>query len=372
VTGGRGSESARIYDTRTGARIADGKYLGSGPVALDPDGVSFAVADGASPIRRFRLESGEEIGSAFESKSRVPRLMKFSPNGEWLTAHDPDGFNRVFDAETGRLRQTFAASVERFPLESKVDCDPNFFWWDQDGARAFYPTRNGYQVYDAKADKLDSIESLPRWILGVSPDGSVALTSINVGRIQVVGLKDGQRFGQPIELESNLSATLFHPDESTIAVGFVDGSVRFIDVSSGQWVGRSWHERNSIGALAFSVDGRLLLVGGHESATLLDLLDSDGTEPLVLPHASAIDTFALSPDGRQVLTGTVDGMACFWDLATGRPSGKAIRHDRAVAAAAFSPEGRQAGDLRRRLAQDDGRADRPESGSSQPGEKRGI
>jgi serine/threonine protein kinase/WD40 repeat protein/tetratricopeptide (TPR) repeat protein len=339
VTAGDNGEPARIHDIRNGARIAPQTFLGVRPVALHPDGVSFAVMDAGGTIRRFRFEDGGQIGELYESTGEYFGSLVFSPDGAFLLARSTQ--MRVFDVETGRI----VHSLNNVPLGKVPGVDGSaayLCWWSPDSSQFWVSTNTEVKRFDLRTGQFELVDGMPPFIHTVSPRQDLAVILAGRKRVQLVRLADGRPQDDPIDLAVEPRAMAFHPDGATLAIGHGDGSLRLIDVATGATHGCDWNAQSEIRALAFSHDGRRLLVGGRESAHLLNLMGGHAGESLVLPHESEVTTFELSADGNFIITGTTHGVSRRWDLRTGRLAGPALRLGGPVAAVGLTADGERA------------------------------
>lgn len=319
--------AVRFWDRFTGGPAASPRTIrekGKSPnvVAYSPDGTRLAIGrDGFVQI--WDIVADKERARSPIHPGRVSEIV-FAPDGRTLaTTGSADSRVRIWDADTGQLRRSFALDV--------VGLYPKPLAFSRDG-------------------KLLAMAGTPRLPGGRTrvPDGDL------------IGIWKLDRDGEPLIIreahEGWLFSLAFTPEGTLISSGCRFKRPADPSVKNQPWDGfsqiRVWDATSGrrikdldldgtpgMCQAALSRDGRTL-VSSHRDRVLIWEMPS-GKLARAIPVDSRQDqvqyrAIAISPDGRTIAAARGDRAVHLWDVATGKP----LFSDHEVGGVAFSPDGR--------------------------------
>ncbi|WP_416969569.1 hypothetical protein [Streptomyces sp. 4F14] len=366
----------RVWDTRTGRRIADADDPGVRYAAFSPDGTFLATADAAelrvwsltdptAPVFRHPLDNQHLYGglawdganlryleggtvhtldlAAAVTTVRHPAAdTRLSPDGRTYAIARRTGDHETFAlyaTSDGRLLHTLP------PLPAPPDTLP-LLAFAPDGTRFAYgvsapgheATAQPLNIWDVRLEHPLTTLDLPgdpvlRIALG---PGLYAARSAPSGAVrdEVWDLARGRRTGVLAGVTaSHLGA---RPDG-----GLLVGDGRLAELPSGRTAARDLVQGDEVGAFGFTADGTLLAVGDQTGR--VDLWDGDARrrEGILRDLGSqGVTALAFSPDGRTLAVAGDAGGLQLWDVATQQPLGGPVTTPgEEIDSVAFSTDG---------------------------------
>ncbi|MDL2343791.1 WD40 repeat domain-containing protein, partial [Deinococcus sp. MIMF12] len=319
--------------------------LGTGPLALSPDGRTVAVLrldrvrGGRATLVLSDARTGQEL-RRIATTNTYDGALAFSPDGQTLVNVGSDV--QAYDVTTGRVRWSHSSS-DAVPSSPAVVFSPDgtavyFSHLDTVGNRHLIRSdaRTGKGLWDAfriasAAEAPSREESFYGRVLSlaVHPAGGVLASGSFGGGIVVWNAATGQRTGILTDQSSSTRPTqaaldgqtahggrvtgmTFAPD-GTLISGANDGTVKRWDLATGRKLGEALLP-DGVQALTLRPGGKGVLVASGRSVVQLGLPDL-GRERVLVGHADEVRS--LAPAGDALWTSSADSTVKRWTLRSG-------------------------------------------------------
>jgi type II secretory pathway pseudopilin PulG len=151
----------------------------------------------------------------------------------------------------------------------------------------------------------------------ISPDGRRMLQIDPGGYLRIIDLANGRDVGRIETDYGQITAAIFSPDSTQIAVGSADKVVYIYDTATMQETRRLVAHTDRISRLAYSPDGRLLASGSDDSTARV-WSAADGRLAFVVRADGPVVSIAFSPDGSRLVISSKRGTLYFVDTQSGQ------------------------------------------------------
>ncbi|MFD4440522.1 TIR domain-containing protein [Nocardia sp. NPDC058519] len=276
-----------------------------------------ATADDAfAQVQRDVLKIME---NPFDADGQVVRVLSLATHGERIASGNDDGSVRIYDLDTGELRDTW--QVSRKPAWS-VAFSPDGKWLAATGEEATM------KLLDANTGvvkhTMEHNNNHPVHTIAFSPNSQRIVTGSEDGTVRLWGV-DGLE--ESVKLEGHLEGkvvrgAVFNSSGDLIVSGGDDGSVKLWDASDGHEIAtKKISEAPKATSVAFSPDGDRIAAG--DVGGTIQILGGRDLRPLsdaVPAHPTAsVNSVAFSPDGTRLVSGSTDNTIRSWDASTLEP-----------------------------------------------------
>jgi WD40 repeat protein len=360
VTGG---SDLRIWDGVTGERRVDSLLEPASwvtDVAFSPDGATFVTGDEAGMIRLWDASSGRPERELWvvSGGGREPELstadgvaavrtITFDLDGQTIGSGGDDGVIRLWDAETGQLREQLTSRPQR-PFSRATPVSITSLAFGRDGALLVAGANDGTARFWDVRTGAPAGASVPGDMVAMNTEGNtvVAATNETLGVWEMVDIE--QPLGGPTitltrPVVPRVEGVAFSPDNHLVAAGNGDGSVQIWELTSGapRWRSQAGMDDTSVLSVAVSQAGDLIASGGWDGAVRIwDAADGLPRGESLTAHDDWVRMVVFSPDGTMVASASDDRTVRLWDVASMEQHGEPlIGHEGRVLSVAYSPNG---------------------------------
>jgi WD40 repeat protein len=342
-------------------------------LAISPDGILVAIADGTQKIRTLRIDSGVYEQSFEVEEGSLVRAV-FSPDTSRLIATARDGRLYVWDLSTRRRLASrtghtnevasfsFSPDGKRLAtgsLDRTIRLWDTIKWrelgairghgswvtsldWSLDGKHLASGGRDGaVKIWDVS---INSIPILPKeeitryYATAFSPANELlALGRTSDLHIKVWNLSTGQELLDLDKPGETTLCALFSNDTKFVATGGMDRMVKIWRTDTGELVS-TIRGKESFYGINFSPDDNLLVTGDKDGEVKLWEV-STGGELANFSSSNSYFRAVFSPDGKMLATASRDGAISLWDIASRTVIRRFVGHSDRVRTIAFSTDG---------------------------------
>jgi WD40 repeat protein len=259
-------------------------------------------------ILLYNTKDRSYIGS-LSFPERIPNVLKFSRNGEFLLAAGGRGAHSgkavLFDVETGQ-RITVVGDEFDSILAADISADHKYIAVGGPSKLIkIYATSNG--------ELLHRIKKHTDWVtaLEFSPDGMMLATGDRAGGLHVWDPEVGGIIFTLDEHKQMITDISWRADGQMFASGCEEGKLVLWDTNEG-WAAKNVKPHNAgILSVEYNAQGKLVTAGRDKSVRVLS---GDGKETAKFAEFADLPTqVVFTSDGGLVLAGDYEGRVRVWD-----------------------------------------------------------
>ncbi|GGA99719.1 serine/threonine-protein kinase [Allosediminivita pacifica] len=313
-----------------GQQGQDGARLVPAVQQQDDPGPAVQPSGPAASLAAWRRDTfGSQV---LRGHTEVVRAVAFDPRGELIVSGGNDNTVRVWDAETGRLRQTLTGH-EKDVTSVAFSPDGQFFISASDEGRI--------TVWDTRRlTQRRSIETGNTFVQSavVGPGSDRIAAGLPDGSVRIWGREDAPP--QVVDAHSDwVTGVAFSPDGNLIASGSYDRTVRIWDARTEALLADLGDAEAWITSVSFAPDGQTLYATTQDEMVLAWTRSGD-TWRLADAPVAGVTSIAASPSSEFLVTGSDDSQVQLRDreLRVRRVLGG---HGDQIRAVAVGPGGRQ-------------------------------
>lgn len=292
-------------------------------LAFSPDDRSILIGNRGTNVFRWDWKNSQRPQALFDTLGRWPKIA-LSPGGDFLAVGcdtdrrgGKDGHTWIYDALTGQLKYTLAASGGCVALSPDGHLLATGSW------------ANSVKLWNPMSGKLWGVlTNVPKVVaLAFSPDGKklAVCDNTDIPGLWMFNLATGQRQRLASGHEGAIWETAFSPDGEHLATASSDQTVREWDLKTGQECGRLRGHLFAVNKVVYSPDGRTIASGGNDGTLRLWHATSAGgraRQPSVgrseglnlIPPPPGMDLAGFYADGQYISATTRNGQTALLKL----------------------------------------------------------
>lgn len=339
VIAGGSDGNMRVWevDARRCIRQHKGHAAHISQLLRGPSGNWYLTASWDQTVKVWNTHHRERF--AFPAGNRAVTSIVMTDDGRLLAASYWDGSVRVWDVDTGKVKEEFQAHEECLIGCSLVAGSRFLVTADQEGRL------RSWSVDEMGTVRYINQHSGEVYSVRYTPDNLHVLSAAYDGIVRV--WDRNERLERSL-LELHLgptTATAISPDNGCWAIGAADGSIRLWDAKEQALDANLPGHKQTVSDLVFLPGGDMLVSAAWDMKLKLWSMKTQSLECVYDGHTGAVSACDVSLDGRILASASWDGTGRIWDLVhrrrdIGMEKKILAGHTERLLCCAISPDGR--------------------------------
>jgi WD40 repeat protein len=261
------------------------------------------------------------------------RSVAYSPDGKTLASGADDLTVKLWDAQTGALKQTWTG----------FDKGVHSVAFAPDGRTLAIGGEDSLvKLCDAQTCTFRQILTGHAglvWSVAFSPDGKTLASGSKDRTVKLWDTQTGSLKQTLTGHTNDVNSVRFSPDGKTVASASWDDTIKLWDAQTGE-LRRTLTGHDDYRSVAFSPDGKILASANDDKTVKLWDAQTGTLKQTLTGHTDRVSFVAFSPDGKTLASASEDETVKLWDAQTGALKQTLTGHKGGVKAVAFSPDGK--------------------------------
>jgi WD40 repeat protein len=276
------------------------------PVAITPDGKTLASGGEDGTIRLWNLQTGE-LKNTFKGLTSAVYVLFFSPDGQALASGSADESIKLWNLQTGGLIHTLSERTKGISAMTITPDSQILVSGDRVGTIEFWNITNGQRINSFTAHEI-LVTSL-----AMTPDGQTVVSSSQDNTIKLWDVKTGQLIRTITDTNSHhFFSVAISPNGQQIASGSWDGGIRLWDLNTGKLTQTLKTGSAPIDAVVFKSNGQMLVSGSADGAIRMWDLKTNKLRRTLSGHSEAVNSMVMTPDGQMLVSSGKDKAIKIW------------------------------------------------------------
>jgi WD40 repeat protein/tRNA A-37 threonylcarbamoyl transferase component Bud32 len=276
------------------------------PVAITPDGKTLASGGEDGTIRLWNLQTGE-LKNTFKGHTSAVYVLVFSPDGQALASGSADESIKLWNLQTGGLIHTLSGRAKGISAITMTPDSQTLVSGDRVGTIEFWNLTNGERINSFTAHEI-LVTSLAR-----TPDGQTVVSSSQDNTIKLWDVKTGQLIRTLTDADSHhFFSVAISPNGEQIASGSWDGGIRLWNLKTGKLSQTLKTGSAPIDTVIFKPNGQTLVSGSADGSIRMWDLKTNKLRRTLSGHSEAVNSMVMTPDGQMLVSSGKDKAIKIW------------------------------------------------------------